>query len=100
MNQELYLLYLLVAGLGGGQSDGDDPSDNPAADQRLSDDAANNNMDLETRDPLLNLLGFILVIIVPILVYLEQRVLLLGLLSVRLVRKVFMLVLLVLFRVD
>jgi hypothetical protein len=51
MNQELYLLHLLVAGLGGGQSDGDDPSDNPAADQRLSDDAANNNMDLETRDP-------------------------------------------------
>jgi hypothetical protein len=50
MNQELYLLHLLVAGMGGGQSDGDDPGDNPAADQRLSDDANNNNMDLETRD--------------------------------------------------
>jgi hypothetical protein len=50
MNQELYLLHLLVAGVGGGQSDGDDPGDNPAADQRLSDDANNNNMDLETRD--------------------------------------------------
>jgi hypothetical protein len=51
MNQKLYLLHLLVAGIGGGQSDGDDPGDNPAADQRLFDDANNNNMDLETRDP-------------------------------------------------
>jgi hypothetical protein len=32
MNQELYLLHLLVAGTGGGQSDGDDPGDNPVAD--------------------------------------------------------------------
>jgi hypothetical protein len=39
MNQELYLLHLLVAGIGGGQNDGDDPGDNPSADQRLSDDA-------------------------------------------------------------